>query len=166
MSLLWLIVGLVVAQRLGEMALARRNTQRLLAQGGIEVGAGHYPLFVLLHAGWLLSLVLFVPANQQPSWGLLAIYLALQPLRIWIIASLGTRWTTRIIVLPGGELVRRGPYRLLRHPNYLLVVCEIALLPLAFAAWETALVFSTLNAALLAWRIKVESAALQDAGPS
>ncbi len=166
MNLLWLVVGLVVAQRLGEMALARRNTHRLLEQGGIEVGAGHYPLFVLLHAGWLFSLVLFVPPDQPPIWSLLALYLALQPLRIWIMASLGARWTTRIIVLPGGELVRHGPYRLLRHPNYLLVVCEIALLPLAFAAWETALVFSALNAALLTWRIKVEDAALLDAGRS
>ena len=160
MSPVLVVVLLVAAQRLGELAVAQRNTARLLAQGAVEHGRGHYPLIVLLHAAWLLTLPVVVPAGRWPDPWLLGLFILLQPLRLWVIASLGRRWTTRIIVLPGAPPVRSGPYRWLRHPNYLIVVAEIALLPLAFGAWGHALVFSILNAAMLAWRIRVEETVL------
>ncbi len=155
-----IVVLLVAVQRLGEMAYARRNTQRLLAAGGIEHGAGHYPLIVALHGGWLAALFALVPADAPPSWGLLAGYGLLQLGRFWVIVSLGGRWTTRVIALPGAPRVRRGPYRFLRHPNYLVVALEIPLLPLAFGAWQMALGFGLANLALLAHRIRVENRAL------
>jgi methyltransferase len=159
-SVLWLVLGLVVLQRLGELAYCRRNARRLLAAGALEVGAGHYPLIVAVHVAWLLSLIWLVPATTAPNWGLLAMFLALQGARLWVMASLGRLWTTRILTLPGAPLVRRGPYRWLRHPNYAVVVGEIALLPLAFGATDIALVFSVLNGLVLAHRVRVEDAAL------
>ncbi len=155
-----IVVLLVAVQRLGELAYARRNTQRLLAAGGVEHGAGHYPLIVALHGGWLAALFALVPPDAPPSWGPLGGYGLLQLGRLWIIASLGARWTTRVIAPPGAPLVRRGPYRLLRHPNYLVVALEIPLLPLAFGAWQMALGFGLANLALLAHRIRVEDRAL------
>lgn len=156
------LLALVTAQRLGELVLARRNTSRLLARGGIEHGAAHYPLIVALHAAWLGGLWwLAWNRTLQPGW--LVVYLVLQGLRVWILASLGARWTTRIITVPGETLVRRGPYRLIRHPNYLLVAAEIAVLPLVFGLIGYALAFSALNAVILAVRIRAESRALQPA---
>ncbi len=155
-----IVVLLVAAQRLGELAYARRNTRALLAAGGVEHGAGHYPLIVVLHGGWLVALFALVPPEAPPSWGLLGCYGLLQLGRLWIIASLGARWTTRVIALPGADHVRRGPYRFLRHPNYLVVALEIPLLPLAFGAWQLALGFGVANLALLAHRIRVEDRAL------
>lgn len=166
MSPVLVVVLLVAAQRLAELAVARRNTARLLAQGAVEHGRGHYPLIVLLHTAWLLSLPLVVPADRWPDPWLLGLFILLQPMRVWVITSLGGRWTTQVIVLPGAEPLRRGPYRWLRHPNYLIVAAEIALLPLAFGAWAHALLFSVLNAAVLAWRIRVEDAALHRPGAS
>ena len=160
MSPLWLVLGLVATQRLAELIHSRRNTRRLLAEGGHEVGAGHYPLIVGLHAAWLLALLLLVPSEAPVNWPLLALFLALQAARLWVLASLGRFWTTRIVILPGAPLVRRGPYRYLRHPNYLVVAAEIAVLPLVFGAWGIALVFSLLNLVLLIQRIRVEDAAL------
>ncbi len=127
----------------------------------MEAGAVQYPFFVLLHAAWLASMALFIPRSTPPNWWLLGLYIALQPLRIWTIATLGPYWTTRIITLPGAPLVRTGPYRFVRHPNYLIVCAEIAVLPLAFGAVEIAIVFSILNASLLSWRIRVEERTLQ-----
>jgi methyltransferase len=158
-SLLHLAVALVAAQRLIELVWARRNTQRLLARGGIEHGADHYPLIVALHAAWLAAMVLFIPAGRTPDPAAIALYLLLQPLRYWAMASLGDYWTTRIIVMPGAEPVRRGPYRFLRHPNYTIVALEIPLLPAAFGAWMMAAVFGVVNVALLAYRVRVEQAA-------
>lgn len=163
MSVLLLVLALVVVQRLVELAIAARNSRRLLAKGGIEHGRRHYPLFVALHAGWLMALVLLVPHDAEPIWPFLILFLALQPVRAWIISSLGECWTTRVIVVPGRPLVRSGPYRFLRHPNYVLVSLEIALLPLAFGAWAIALVASVANALLLRVRIRVENAALAGA---
>lgn len=154
------IVLLVAVQRVAELAYARRNSRRLLAAGGIEHGRGHYPLLVLTHAAWLAALFILVPPTATVSWPLIGVYLLLQAARIWVLASLGRFWTTRIITLPGTPLVRRGPYRWVRHPNYLIVAAEIAVLPLAFGAWQLALAFSLANAALLAWRIRVEERAL------
>lgn len=160
MSWVTLIVALVAAQRVAELIYGSRNAAALVRRGGVEIGRGHYPLFALLHAAWLGSLLLLVPAATPIAWPFLALYIALQGLRLWIMASLGPYWTTRIITLPRAPLVRRGPYRFLRHPNYLLVAAEIAVLPLVFGAWRIALVFSLLNAALLLWRIRVEERAL------
>ena len=161
MTALYWIVLAVAAQRLGELVLARRNGKRLLAAGGVETGAGHYPLLIAVHGGWLLSVLLLVPADGPVNWPLLALYVALQGVRYWVIGTLGAQWTTRIITVPGRPLVRRGPYRYFRHPNYAVVACEIALLPLVFGAWEIALVFSALNGVLLAHRIRIENAALE-----
>lgn len=160
MSILWIVLVLVAAERLGELWLARRNTTRLVAKGAVEHGRGHYPAIVALHAAWLAALALGVPPETPPQWTLLGLFLILQAARAWVIASLGPRWTTRVIVLPGAPLVRRGPYRFMKHPNYLIVALEIACLPLAFGAWEIALGFSLLNALVLAWRLRVEAAAL------
>ena len=154
------LVLLVALQRIAETRLAERNTRRLLAAGGVEHGAGHYPLFYALHGGWLLAIFLFVPPATPPIWPLVALFVILQAGRVWVIASLGRFWTTRIISLPGAPLVRRGPYRWVRHPNYWVVAGEIAVLPLAFGAWAIALIFSALNAALLFHRIRAEETAL------
>lgn len=154
-------LALVVAQRSAELVLARRNTASLLARGGVEHGAAHYPLIVALHAGWLAALAIVVPWDRPPSWPWLGLFIAMQPVRLWILASLGPRWTTRIIVMPGDQRVRRGPYRWLRHPNYLLVAIEIFALPAAFGAWTLAIAASLLNAALLLLvRIPAEERAL------
>lgn len=160
-----LILGLVTAQRLGELVLARRNTRRLLAQGAHEVGAAHYPLIVALHAVWLLGLwylaVYRVPAGQSVNLFWLLLFVVLQLARVWVIASLGGRWTTRIIILPGATLVRRGPYRFLSHPNYWVVAGELLVLPLVFGLAWYGLVFTLLNAAVMWIRIRAEAAALE-----
>jgi methyltransferase len=150
----------VTAQRLLELVHARRNTARLMARGAVEIAPGHYPLIVALHTAWLAALWWYGVGEAVSSpW--LAAYAVLQVLRVWILASLGDRWTTRIIILPGAELVKRGPYRVLRHPNYMLVVAEIAALPLAFHLPLVALVFSALNALVLTIRIRAEGQALR-----
>ncbi len=154
------VVGLVALERLAELWYARRNTRALLEVGGVEVGGAHYPLIVALHAAWLIAIVATVPAAASVSVPLLVLFLILQGFRAWVLLSLGRYWTTRVITVPGAPLVRRGPYRFLRHPNYLVVAAEIAVLPLAFGAWVVAVVFSGLNTALLAWRIFVEDQAL------
>ncbi|GKQ54029.1 isoprenylcysteine carboxyl methyltransferase family protein [Bradyrhizobium sp. Ce-3] len=163
MSLAAIILALVTLQRLGELVLSRRNTTRLLARGAIEVGASHYLLIVLVHAGWLAALWIW-GRNQDVNLTILAAFLALQGLRLWILAALGPRWTTRIIVLPGAPLVASGPYRFFPHPNYAVVVGEIALLPLALHLPVLALIFTVLNLAVLVIRIRAESRALSVAG--
>jgi methyltransferase len=154
----WLIAFLI-AQRLAELGLAQWNTVRLRASGGVEFGAAHYPLMVALHACWLLGLwLLGHDRSVDPFW--LVVFILLQAGRLWVIATLGRRWTTRVIVLPGAAPIARGPYRWLRHPNYLVVVAEIAVVPLALGLPLFALVFSLANAGMLAYRIRVENQAL------
>ena len=165
MSAIQWVLALVLVQRGGELVLAARNTRRLKAIGAVEVGARHYPLFILLHGSWLLALLLLVPADRQPDWRLLGLFLLLQLARVWVVLSLGRFWTTRVITLPGAPLVRRGPYRWLQHPNYLVVIGEIAALPLAFGAWTIALIWSVLNALLLWHRIRLENRALAERAP-
>jgi methyltransferase len=160
MKPLYLILALVGLQRLWELVIADRNTTRLKLQGGIERGARHYPLFILLHGSWLLAVLLFTPSFRKPDPALLSLYFVLQLARLWVITSLGQFWTTRIIILPVHPLIRSGPYRYVSHPNYIIVVGEIALLPLAFGNVEVALVWSVGNALLLALRIHIENAAL------
>ncbi|MGY4475196.1 isoprenylcysteine carboxyl methyltransferase family protein [Bradyrhizobium sp. USDA 3364] len=159
MSFASVVLALVTLQRLGELVLSRRNTKRLLARGAIEIGASHYPLIVLVHAGWLIALWIW-GRNQDVNPAALTAFLMLQGLRLWILATLGPRWTTRIIVLPGVPLVASGPYRFFPHPNYAVVIGEIALLPLALHLPVLALVFTVLNLAVLAVRIRAESRAL------
>jgi len=158
----WIILALVAAQRLGELLYSRRNEARLRAQGGVEVGAGHYPLFFLVHGGWLAALALWVGPDTAVNWWWLAVFALLQIGRVWVLASLGPYWCTRIITLPGAPLIKTGPYRWLRHPNYVLVIAEIAVLPLAYSAFGIAITFSILNALLLTHRIRVENRALLD----
>jgi len=154
-----LILALVTLQRLGELWLANRNTRRLLSQGAREHAPGHYPLIVAVHALWLATLWWFgLDRPLDIFW--LAMFVIVEIARIWVLASLGPRWTTRIIVLPEAPLVRRGPYRFVNHPNYLVVIAEIVVLPLVFGLWPVALLFSALNAAALAIRIRAENAAL------
>ena len=154
-----IILALVTLQRLAELVLARRNTRALLAQGAYEVAPGHYPLIVAVHALWLAALWWLAP-GRPVSWLLIGLFVLLQLGRLWVLGTLGRRWTTRIIILPGAPLVRRGPYRFVSHPNYVVVAAEIAVLPLAFGLWQLALVFSLLNAAVLAIRIGAENRAL------
>lgn len=153
-----LFLSFLVLQRLGELALSRRNTARLLARGAYEVGAAHYPGLVALHAGWLACLVIWGhDARLAPGW--LVLFVLLQVVRLWIIASLGRRWTTRIVVLPE-PLVTRGPFRVMRHPNYALVAAEIVVAPMVLGLPWVAGVFTGLNAAMLWVRIRAEEAAL------
>ena len=159
MTLNLLILALVTLQRFGELWLANRNTRRLLSQGAREHAPGHYPLIVAVHGLWLATLWWFgLDRPLDIFW--LAMFVIVEIARIWVLASLGPRWTTRIIVLPEAPLVRRGPYRFVNHPNYLVVIAEIVVLPLVFGLWSVALLFSALNAAALAIRIRAENAAL------
>nr|WP_103886740.1 isoprenylcysteine carboxylmethyltransferase family protein [Actinacidiphila yanglinensis] len=169
-----LLVLLVAVERLAELVTARRNAAWSTRRGGIEYGRGHYPVMVLLHTGLLAGCLAetgwggrpFVPAL---GWPLLVLALAAQALRWWCIGTLGPRWNTRVIVVPGLPLVDAGPYRLMSHPNYLAVVVEGAALPLVHGAWITALGFTLLNVPLLAVRLRCENAALAvapGAGPA
>jgi methyltransferase len=159
MTLAATILLLVTLQRLGELVLARRNTARLLAKGAIEIGARHYPLLVAMHAAWLACLWVR-GRDQSVDLTALSAFIAMQGLRLWVLATLGERWTTRIIVLPGAPLVTSGPYRYFSHPNYAVVAAEIVLLPLALHLPWLALVFTILNAAVLTIRLRAEQRAL------
>jgi methyltransferase len=153
------ILAFVTLQRVSEMTIAQQNTKRLLEAGAREYAPGHYPLIVAVHVGWLAALWWFAP-GREIHWPLIGLFALLQLARVWVLRTLGPRWTTRIIVLPGAPLVLHGPFRFVRHPNYLVVIGEIAVLPLAFGLWEIAAIFSVLNAAVLAIRIRAEEKAL------
>ena len=151
-------LAFIIVQRLSELVIAKRNTAALMARGAREVGASHYPVMVALHTAWVLALVIF--GYDEPVflfW--LALYALLQVFRVWILTTLGERWTTRIIILDE-PLVVAGPFKYLRHPNYALVVAEIFVTPMVLGLTGVAIVFSVLNAAMLFWRIRVEEAAL------
>jgi methyltransferase len=160
MTPLWWTLLAVAFLRIAELVYAAHNTERLLSRGAVEVAREQYPWFIALHATWLATMWIFIPRATMPNVALLAIFVLSQLARLWIIASLGPYWTTRVITLPGAPLVREGPYAFMRHPNYAIVCIEIAVLPLAFGAWQIALFFTVANAALLAWRIRAEDAAL------
>ena len=153
------ILLFVTLQRIFELRLSQANCRQLIAKGAIEYGSGHYKYIVALHTAWLAVLWWWAPFRDV-NVPLLLLYLLLQAGRIWVLRTLGPRWTTRIIVVPREKLVASGPYRFVNHPNYLVVVGEIAVLPLVFGMWRAALVFSILNAAVLAVRIKAENRAL------
>lgn len=159
------LVGLVALERVAELVVSRRNAAWSMSRGGRESGQGHYPVMVALHTGFLVAMLAEAAARRPEvpawlAWTMLALVLGAQGLRWWCIATLGRRWNTRVIVVPGLPPVRSGPYRLLRHPNYVAVVVEGAALPLVHACWWTALGFTFANAALLAVRLRVENAAL------
>ena len=154
------ILSLVVVQRLAELFIAQRNTKRLLDNGGVEVSSGHYPLIVAFHAIWLGGLWYFVWGHEV-LWPWAFAYLVLQAARGWIIAALGSRWTTRIIIVPGETLNSSGPYKYFRHPNYMIVAAEIFILPMVFGLWFYALVMGCINLGILYWRIREEEAALK-----
>ena len=161
MTLTVLVLAFVTLQRLGELVLARRNTARLLERGAVEVAPEHYPLIVVLHTLWLAGLwALALTRSLTPDLLLLAIFVVLQGLRVWVLMSLGPRWTTRILVVPGEQLIASGPYRYLSHPNYWVVIGEILVLPLAFGLVWYAALFSILNLAVLWVRIRAENKAL------
>lgn len=166
MQWLLLAVALVAAQRLLELRLSRRNEQRARARGAVEYGRGHYPAMVALHVLWLASTLAegVLRGPELPAlWYLpLAAFLLVQPLRYWAILSLGASWSVRVLVAPGARRLRRGPYRYLSHPNYLVVAVEIAAFPLIFGAWMAALVFTMLNAVFLYVRIRAEERALRE----
>jgi methyltransferase len=159
------VFAYVIAQRLAELVYANANTQRLLAEGGREFGQKHYPLFIVLHGGWLVAIALLGQPDKTPNIALLTAFIASQVLRFWTLASIGRWWTTRIISAPHFPRVKKGPYRFLPHPNYTVVVIEIALLPMLLGAPLVALAFSIANAMLLTWRIRVEAEVLKERGP-
>lgn len=154
----WLVLFIAV-QRIAELVYARWNTQRLLAAGAAEVGASHYPLIVAVHVLWLAAL--WIAGYDRPvAIGWLGVFIGLQAVRTWILVTLGRRWTTRVIVLPGVAPIARGPYRIMRHPNYAVVAAEIAVVPLALGLPWVAFAFSVANAGVLWLRIRAENAAL------
>jgi methyltransferase len=155
-----IVLAAVTLQRLAELVLSHRNETLLRAQGAVEHGAGHYPAMVAIHASWLIALWA-VASSLRPNLLMLLAFLVLQGLRVWVIGTLGRRWTTRIMVLPSAPLVVRGPYRFLPHPNYAVVTAEIFVLPMAYGLLGLALLFSGLNAAILWVRIRAEDKALR-----
>ncbi|WP_200928271.1 isoprenylcysteine carboxyl methyltransferase family protein [Sphingobium sp. Leaf26] len=161
MTLPYAIMLFVTLQRLSELIIARRNTSRLLAAGAHEVGASHYPVMVAMHTAWLAALW-FTVGDRPVSMPLLLLFAVLQLMRIWVLATLGSRWTTRIIVTQDAPLVKKGPFRFLRHPNYAVVTAEIAVLPLTFGLIWIAALFTLFNAAMLYVRIGAENRALYD----
>lgn len=168
LGLLMLVIGATAAERLAELVVAARNARWAFARGGVERGRGHYPPMVVLHTALLVAPVVEVLATDRPfipwlGWSALAVVLGAQGLRWWCIASLGPQWNTRVIVVPGADLVSRGPYRWLRHPNYVAVVLEGLALPLVHTAWITAVAFTAINAVLLLrFRIPAEERALAE----
>ena len=152
-------LAFLIAQRLSELVIARRNTARLMADGAREVGAAHYPVMVAMHSAWVAALVIF-GWNQPVNLWWLAAYAVLQVLRVWILATLGRRWTTRIIVTDT-PLVTAGPFKYIPHPNYTLVVAEIIVAPMVLGLVWVAVLFTVLNAMMLYHRIRVEDAAIR-----
>ena len=159
-------VAIVAIQRLLELRYSQRNERRLRDRGAVERGADHYPVMVAIHTLWLVSTLIegLLRGPEIPAWWPvpLGAFLLVQPLRYWAILSLGENWNVRVLVVPGGKLVRTGPYRFFPHPNYIVVAVEVLAFPLIFGAWITAVVFSLLNAAFLYTRIRTENRALTE----
>ncbi|MFK4600202.1 isoprenylcysteine carboxyl methyltransferase family protein [Streptomyces pristinaespiralis] len=168
--MLWytVLVLAVAAERVAELVVARRNAAWTLARAGVEHGRGHYPVMVALHTALLVGCLVEVAIGDRPfvpalGWSMLGVVVLAQALRWWCILTLGPYWNTRVIVVPGARLVRAGPYRYARHPNYVAVVAEIAALPLVHSAWLTALVLTVSNAVLMGVRVRCENTALAQA---
>ncbi|HEY6480436.1 MAG TPA: isoprenylcysteine carboxylmethyltransferase family protein [Streptosporangiaceae bacterium] len=171
MTVYWVLLGVIACERVAELVVSARHAQGLLRRGGVEYGFGHFPVMIALHVALIAGCVIeplaagrsFIPALGYP---MLAVTVLANVLRWWCIATLGDRWTARVIVLPGAPLVRSGPYRWFAHPNYAAVIIEGAALPLTGSAWITAIAFTVLNAALLTVRIRCETGALAAAAPA
>jgi methyltransferase len=161
---LWaqIVMGYVVILRLAELIYARRNTKALLSEGGKELGASHYPIMVGMHALWLAEIIWIAQPDADPNPALLAVFFLSQLFRFWTLASIGRWWTTRIISAPHFPRITAGPYKYLRHPNYTVVIIEIALIPMLLGAQWVAFCFTILNAAMLWWRISIEEQALKE----
>jgi methyltransferase len=157
------LILLVALSRLIEAIYAERKAKALFARGAMESGRGHYPLFVVLHAAWLLAMFVLTAPDPSPNLPLLTVFAALQPLRIWTFATLGDFATTRVLTLTGTPRIASGPYRFVRHPSYLIAAVEVVVLPLALGLQVVAVVFGVLNVALILWRIRVENAAWERA---
>ena len=166
MTLFICVVGFIIIQRIVELLVARNNEKWIKSKGGYEVGANHYPYMVAIHIGFFISLIIeFMVFAQTVSrfWVLLfALFISLQIMRAWVIASLGRFWNTKILVLPGAHVVKKGPFHFIRHPNYVVVTSEIIVIPLMFEAYFTAIVFTLLNLIILSVRIPKEEAALRE----
>ncbi|WP_445683388.1 isoprenylcysteine carboxyl methyltransferase family protein [Solibacillus sp. FSL W8-0474] len=161
----YLVLAFIIIQRLVELLIAKRNEKSMLAKGAYEVGASHYPFMILLHVSFFVSLiveVIYFTGQLTPQYILIFIFLLLQLLRVWCLASLGPFWNTKIIILPGANVVVKGPYSYIRHPNYLVVCLEIAVIPLMFQAYFTAICFTILNLIILSIRIPLEEKALKE----
>ncbi|MER0467629.1 isoprenylcysteine carboxyl methyltransferase family protein [Bacillus cabrialesii subsp. cabrialesii] len=162
----WLLIAILIAQRAAEMAVARQNEQKVKQQGAIEFGESHYPYIIIMHILFFLSLIAEVLLmNKQPSswWiGIAAAIVSVQAVRYWALCSLGAYWNTKILVIPGAELVKKGPYKWMKHPNYTVVILEILLIPLLYQAYITMCLFSVVNAVLLTVRIRTEDKALEE----
>lgn len=163
----YILVFLVILQRITEVYIAKRNEKWLLAQGAYEVGASHYPYMITLHISFFLFLLIEVSTNTNslsPLFPLLfSLFIIVQALRLWCLQALGPFWNTKIIILPGTEVVQKGPYSFMRHPNYVVVCLEILLLPIMFQAYFTAFCFTLLNITMLSVRIPIEEKALREA---
>ncbi len=151
----------IILQRFAELLYSNYNTKKLLKNGAKEYNSKHYPLFIILHTCWIVSLVLFIDHNDKPKTSLIVLFFILQFLRLWVLLTLGKYWTTRIIYLEGTKLVKKGPYKWLKHPNYIIVFFEILILPLAFNSWIIAIIFTIFNTILLLYRISLENKVLK-----
>lgn len=163
MSVLWIALAVVAAQRIVTVIYSARNTKKMLAAGGVEVGKAQFPMIALAQFAWLASMAIIIPAHANPNWWILGAAAIVEIFHCRAIASLGPYWSTRVVLVPGARLVRRGPYGILRHPNYAAVLAEIVLLPLAFGRWDIALIFGALYAALILWRVRDEDRLLAPA---
>ena len=164
--LFYIVITIVIIQRLVELIIAKRNEKWMRSQGAFEAGAGHYPIMVSMHMAFFISLIIEVLVLNRPLsplWiPLLSLFLIAQIARVWCLTSLGKFWNTKIIILPGADVVRKGPYQFIRHPNYVIVATELLVLPLLFSAYFTAIVFSLLNLWMLSVRIPAEEKALKE----
>ena len=170
MDVYYALLAVIAVERLAELVVSQRHAAQSLRRGGAEYGQGHFPVMVALHVALLIGclaepLALHRPFIPALAWPMLVVVVAANTLRWWCIVTLGSRWTARVIVIPGMPLVRTGPYRWFAHPNYVAVVIEGAALPLVGSAWITACTFTALNAALLTVRLRCETRALAAAAP-
>mgnify|MGYP001445338882 CR=1 FL=1 len=159
-NIFYLILIFIVLQRIAELTYSNYNTKRLILEGAKEYYKDHYPLFIILHGTWIISIIFFIPHNTSANIFFLIVFIILQILRVWVIITLGKYWTTRIIRIKNSTLVKKGPYKFIKHPNYLIVFFEILILPLIFSATELSIIFTILNALLLLYRIKLENKAI------
>tara|TARA_B100000676_G_C17929783_1_gene760216 strand:+ start:174 stop:668 length:495 start_codon:yes stop_codon:yes gene_type:complete len=160
-NIYYFIMIFIILQRFAELLYSNYNTKKLLKNGAKEYNSKHYPLFIILHTCWIVSLVLFIDHNDKPKTSLIVLFFILQFLRLWVLLTLGKYWTTRIIYLEGTKLVKKGPYKWLKHPNYIIVFFEILILPLAFNSWIIAIIFTIFNTILLLYRISLENKVLK-----